>query len=919
MKKCLLSLLLLLFILPVFCQFKSLEEKILKRDSLNLFSPREKIFIHHDKPAYHLNDTLWFRGYLLTSDEHLPSDSSGLAYVEIIDAAGNLVKRISNPCYAGSFYNNITLTDAEFKQGDYLLRAYTNWMRNFGDSLFYQSHFRIIDPSAGEWKINIRNLRYQQQRLLFYAGLTSAAKKPLASKRVTVKVYEKKKTIFRRQMITDYGGNLFLDTLLATSGTHQQLQLSIESSENISLKFPLTEASKQLIDVQFLPEGGMFIAGRQQRLGIKALNTYGKGTAIKGIIKDSKGQNVTDFATVFKGMGIVSFVPAEGESYVAVLDNGLSFKLPSVQSSGTSLQVMNDADSLKMKVDATADLHGLAYYFTASVKGITVAKGRIKTTAQPYTLSLHKKLFPSGITVFTLYNAAMEPVNERAVFIWQEDQLKLTITPHQDIYRTKDSVMLRLKAMNHNNENIIGSFSMAVIDTSQVKITPGGENLLSYMVLSADIKGDVEDPYYYFTHSSSPATDALMLTQGWVSYQRDTSTPLFSYEKEFLIQGKVTNTFNKPVANSNITLFGKEGTGAAFILDTMTNNKGQFTFTHFPYFMKDSISMVIRALNKKGKAFNVGVELTEPSFPSVESLSADNVRQDDILFDTAARQTINKQKELAAQLQRDDNYLKEVIVKSKLRIPGSKNLNEDGGADETITETALSKTPKVSLLEVLQNQVKGFHIGQLPRSTPLYYMVNANIARFIIDGVDLHFFYQPPSGTGAPPLLNNDYIMFLQGYLRYFSAEDIAGIEIMNYPRYNSTYRSSYLSIEERMNSGPATRDFSFIEITTKTGSGPFFKRVPGMYLYKPLAPVLGKLFYSPRYTSRDSVPLIADLRSTIYWNPEIITDTSGEATVSFYTSESNNNYLILLQGMDLNGGLGFITQTLFVDDKKKN
>jgi hypothetical protein len=84
-------------------------------------------------------------------------------------------------------------------------------------------------------------------------------------------------------------------------------------------------------------------------------------------------------------------------------------------------------------------------------------------------------------------------------------------------------------------------------------------------------------------------------------------------------------------------------------------------------------------------------------------------------------------------------------------------------------------------------------------------------------------------------------------------------------------------------------------------------KKTPGIYLYKPLVPVMAKQFYSPRYTDPDQENIFPDLRSTIYWNPNIFTDKKGEAEVSFYTSESKSSYLIILQGTDLNGRFGVL------------
>lgn len=884
--------------LPALSQSKAFEQKVFSNDSLNSNFQREKIFIHRDKPYYKLRDTMWLKGYILSAMENIPNDSSRLAYIEIINAQNEVVKRVSTPCVMGFFASSIILYEAAFRQGEFLLRAYTRYMRNFGDSLFFESRFTIIDPASGEWKTTIHDLSFADNRLLVSARL----KQPVANRTIPVRLRSKNKTLFRTNATTDQAGNIYVDTLLKEAD-NKNLQLEIGD-----LQIPVKAGEKRLIDLQFLPEGGTFIAGKLQRLGFKAIIVSGKSIDVKGIIKDSKGAEITKFASIHKGMGIVSITPKAGETYSAILENGLSFKLPSPSASGIILQVINQpaTDSIKIRIEATADLHGRIIYLNGTSKGITIVRGKIVTAPKNFELTLHKKELPPGITIFTLYDENLHPINGLTVFAWHNNSLALELTQHKAGYLKKDSVSLRLKVRNNKGQNVKGSFSMAVLDTSQVKVLPDAENLVSYMILSSDLKGEIEEPYYYFNHPDPDAVEALMLTQGWISYERVASPLAFQHEKDFTISGRVSNLFNKPLDGVKVTLFGKAGRSNAFIADTTANTNGSFTFSHFTFYETDSINMVIKAVNKRGKAFNVGVEINDPVYPPVNT----NTRLYGMaLFDTVAREYVQKQEKINAEFKKGGGLLAEVIVKSKLRIPGSQNLNEDGGADQVVSEETLNKTPKESLRRILEKQVKGFHLGAI--RTRMCYMVNSNIVRLIIDGVNLNTFYQPVTGQ------DNEYVQFLDTYLNYFYAEDIKAIEVMNLPRHNSSYRTAYLSLREQISTGPATRDFSFIEITTHTGAGPFLKKTPGMYLLKPLYPSLTKQFYSPRYRSPSQETAFPDLRNTIYWNPDIITDQHGEATVSFYTSESNSHsYLVIVQGTDVKGSLGVLFQQLTLTGK---
>lgn len=892
-------------------QFTKLISRLEQNTTTNLNTPREKLFIHYDRPFYKVKDTMWMKGYLLSASENSITDSTGIAYIEIINAANEVVKRTAAPCYWGRFQSSIVLKEDDFPQGSYLLRAYTNWMRNFGDSTFFESRFTIINPVSGDWNARIEQLSLTGNRIIIDASLTANNLQPIARKKIGIRVRSKSHALLKLQAITDAEGNLFIDTLLKNYASGKSLSVEISDKEDLKLQVPVSAAGQSAIDLQFLPEGGSFIAGKQRLLGFKALNSYGKGIDIKGVIKNGQGQEVARFASVHKGMGAVAFIPQAGETYTAYPDKGQPVKLPEATTSGTALHVVNDEsdDSVRISIDGTPDLSGKRFFFAAASKGIIFAEGPVRIAVKEHNLGIAKKVLPSGIATFTLYDSLMRPVNERSVFIWHKDPLQLSLVSNKETYRKKDSVSLRLTVKDIHNKNNGGSFSIAVIDTSQVSVNKLSENLLTYMLLSADLKGVVEDPYYYFQDPAPGAADALLLTQGWVHYEWQPANFKYSREAAYTITGKATNIFNKPFSNTKVTLFGKVGKEGLLAMDTTTDKNGIFTFTHFPYFANDSVSLAIAAVNKKGKAFNVGVELNEPKFPPYTGGGTLFDRQN-ILLDTATAQFVNKQTAMRKLIKKNGEYLDEVVVKTNALIPGSKNLNKNGGADQVINEKILQQTPKATLLDVLNKQVKGFRIGSPPKRTALMYMVYTNIARFIIDGVDLHFFYHS-SGMGP-----NDYILFLDTYLKYFSAEDIKGIEIMNNPRFNSSYRSHFLSIQEQMNSGPVQTDYSFIEITTQSGSGPFIRKTPGMYLYRPVVPVLAKQFYSPRYASPDVKTAFPDLRTTVYWNPEVIVSRNGATPISFHTSESNSNYMILVQGINLVGGMGVLYQPLIINEK---
>jgi hypothetical protein len=107
---------------------------------------------------------------------------------------------------------------------------------------------------------------------------------------------------------------------------------------------------------------------------------------------------------------------------------------------------------------------------------------------------------------------------------------------------------------------------------------------------------------------------------------------------------------------------------------------------------------------------------------------------------------------------------------------------------------------------------------------------------------------------------------------------------------------------------------FAYFEITTRAKKGPFMQVTPGTYLHKTLPFSLAKQFYSPRYNVKNkSAGVGTDLRSTIFWEPNIITDKDGKATLSFYSADKAADYTVLIEGADLDGTLGFGKQQITV------
>ncbi|MEM9674025.1 MAG: TonB-dependent receptor plug domain-containing protein [Bacteroidota bacterium] len=131
---------------------------------------QEKLYLHFDKPYYSTGETIWFKTYLVDATTHRPQPLSRLAYVELIDPSGKIISRrdleITETGAAGDFVLSDTLL-----VGNYTVRAYTNWMRNFNESHFFRQSLPVgsIDSTTLASNI-IREAIVEQESFVFQQG-----------------------------------------------------------------------------------------------------------------------------------------------------------------------------------------------------------------------------------------------------------------------------------------------------------------------------------------------------------------------------------------------------------------------------------------------------------------------------------------------------------------------------------------------------------------------------------------------------------------------------------------------------------------------------------------------------------------------------------------------------------------------------
>jgi len=97
------------------------------------------------------------------------------------------------------------------------------------------------------------------------------------------------------------------------------------------------------------------------------------------------------------------------------------------------------------------------------------------------------------------------------------------------------------------------------------------------------------------------------------------------------------------------------------------------------------------------------------------------------------------------------------------------------------------------------------------------------------------------------------------------------------------------------------------VVITTKKGklSDKALKVSKNIDTFIPLGYQNPDEFYSPKYeTKQEKENTKPDLRSTIYWKPDVIVAENGETELSFYTADAESAYYIVIEGVTFEGRL---------------
>ena len=94
------------------------------------------------------------------------------------------------------------------------------------------------------------------------------------------------------------------------------------------------------------------------------------------------------------------------------------------------------------------------------------------------------------------------------------------------------------------------------------------------------------------------------------------------------------------------------------------------------------------------------------------------------------------------------------------------------------------------------------------------------------------------------------------------------------------------------------------VSITTRRGSNSDINiEKPNHAVYNPLGYQKPVEFYSPKYETLEAKhSVIPDLRTTIFWKPDIVISDDGKVSFDFYTSDFRTTYSAVIEGITSDG-----------------
>jgi TonB-dependent SusC/RagA subfamily outer membrane receptor len=378
--------------------------------------------------------------------------------------------------------------------------------------------------------------------------------------------------------------------------------------------------------------------------------------------------------------------------------------------------------------------------------------------------------------------------------------------------------------------------------------------ITSYLLLTSDLKGRIQNPDYYFQKNTSEtrtALDYLMMTQGWRRFSWENvigSVPVkieYFVEKGLSVEGKVTKElFGLPLKYLPVNLTILSGYNDFY--ETRTNDKGRFLFNLPDY--EDTLDIEITAKRENGRK-NLVIYIDATELPEREVLFSSYSKEMAITGTNVFRPAPEEEKD-----------------------PNQQTLTGIHGTPDNVIYVDEKLATYNNVFDIIKGRVPGVMVSgnQIQIRGPNSFYLSTE-PLYLIDDV--------PVDANAIAALN---------------PQDVERIEILKGPS-SAIYGSRGAN--------------GVIAIYTKRGK--FIKK--GVLESQILGFYRPREFYSPKYETRFDY-MKADDRITLFWAPVIKLDSIGQAEAVFYSSDVRGTFDVTIEGVTFNGEIGESTTTIDID-----
>jgi hypothetical protein len=848
-----------------------MQDTIIANFSLMERIPKEKLYLHLDKPFYGAGEKIWFKGYLVNAITHQNNAQSNFIITELINRSDSIVERKKIRRDSLGFHNAFTLP-ATLPAGDYYLRGYSNWMLNEDPDFFFSRNIKIgnsIDNTI------VSSIEYQQEDDTHYTAkikFTSNVQAVFENTTIKYLYLENGKIKNKGKKKTDENGWISISLPDLKSPVARRIEVEFDDPQYIYKRTFHLPVFTNDFDVKFFPEGGALINIPHQNVAFKAQGADGFSKEIEGFLFNSKGDTLTNFRSEHNGMGIFTMNPVNNETYYVTVRTNDSitkrFDLPAIEPKGISIAMSHYKQEIRYEIQKTeATEWPQKLFLLAHTRG----KLAILQPINPKRTfgKMNDSLFTEGITHFMLIDEQGNALSERLIFVPDHKPNQWQITTDQPTYGKREKVSLQIAAKDSEGNPVEGTFSVSITDRKSIQPDSLADNILSNLLLTSDLKGYVEDPAFYFLNQDARtlrSIDYLMMTHGWRRHKMENvlRTPSLNFtnyiEKGQTISGRIMGFFGANVKKGPICVLAPKYN---IIATTETDEKGQFIVnTSF----RDSTTFLVQARTKKGFA-GVDILMDPPQYPvathKAPYFNGATTFMEDYLMNT-----------------RDQYYmeggmrvynLKEVTVTAKRERPSSKSIYTGGINTYTVEEDRLQG----------YGQTAFDAASRLPSVT-------------ITNGSEIHI-----RNNSEPAIIVIDDIVYedASDILKDIQVSDMSSISLL---------RGADAVILGPRASGGA------VVITLKDPRNLPARPAQGIITYTPLGYSESVEFYHPTYdTPEKKNAQRSDFRSTVYWNPELRLDAEGKATIEYYTPDSTAPEDIIIEGVDKNGKVCRILQTI--------